>query len=188
MRRYSFLVISAILAAMLGTGSAHVISEELRRQVPPGLTFKEVMRGPAKYQGSTVLWAGAIIRSTNTKEGTLIEVLEKPLGHRGQPKDVDVSEGRFLILHPEYLDTAIYAQEREITVAGTVIETRTLPLGEIEYRYPVIAPKEMHLWKREEPVHWYPYWPYNWWGDPWWPYWPYHPHYPRIGHRLRPRR
>ena len=178
MRRYSFLVISATLGALLVTGCAHVISEQLRLQVPPELTFKEVSRGPAKYQGKIVLWGGVIIKSTNSKEGTLIEVLEKPLGFRGQPKDVDVSEGRFLILHPKYLDTAIYAQDRQITVAGKVIGERTLPLGEIEYSYPVIAPKEMHLWEREEPVYWYPYWPYGWWTHPWWPHWPHHPYYP----------
>ena len=177
MRRYSFLVISATLGALIVTGCAHVISEQLRLQVPPELTFKEVSRGPAKYQGKIVLWGGVIIKSTNSKEGTLIEVLEKPLGFRGQPKDVDVSEGRFLILHPKYLDTAIYAQDREITVAGKVIGERTLPLGEIEYSYPVIAPKEMHLWEREEPDYWYPYWPYGWWGYPWWPYHPYCPWY-----------
>ncbi len=178
MGKYPFLVISAILSVLIVSGCAHVISEELRGQVTPELSFKEVIRDPVKYKGEVVLWGGVIISSTNTKEGTLIEVLEKPLGFRGQPKDVDVSEGRFLILHPEYLDTAIYAQDREITVAGKLIDERTLPLGQIAYTYPVIVPKEMHLWEREEPVYRHPYWPYGWWGPPWWPYYRYHPYYP----------
>jgi len=177
MGKYLFLVISAILGALIATGCAHVISEDLRGQVALGVTFKEVIRDPVRYKGEMVLWGGAIIRSSNKKEGTLIEVLEKPLGFRGRPKDVDVSEGRFLILHPEYLDTAIYAQDREITVAGKLIDERTLPLDQIEYTYPVIAPKEMYLWEKEEPVYPYPFWPYDWWwGPPWWPY--YHPYYP----------
>ena len=175
MKRNSFLVISATLGALLVTGCAHVISEELRRQVTPELTFKEVIREPAKYQGKIVLWVGVIIKSTNTKEGTLIEVSQRDLGFRGQPQDTDVSHGRFLILHPKYLDTAIYDQDREVTVAGEIVEQRTLPLGEIEYTYPVIAPKQLHLWEREEPVRWYPYCPYRGLGYPWWPYHPYYP-------------
>ena len=149
MGKYPFLVISAILGVLIVTGCAHVISEELRGQVTPELTFKEVIRDPVKYKGEMVLWGGVIISSTNTKEGTLIEVLEKPLGIRGQPKDVDVSEGRFLILHPEYLDCRIYGKGRKITVVGEISGQKTLALDEIDYTYPLISAKEMHLWKRE---------------------------------------
>ena len=154
MRRHSFLVIWATLSALLASGCAHVISEELRRQVPPELTFGEVIRGPAKYRGNIVLWGGVIIKSTNTREGTLIEVLEKPLGFRGQPKDGDLSQGRFLASHPEFLDPSIYGMGRKITVIGEILGQKTLPLDEIEYTYPLISAKEIHLWERQRA-----YWP-----------------------------
>ena len=148
MKRNSFLVISATLGALLVTGCAHVISEELRRKVPPELTFKEVIREPAKYQGKILLWGGVIIKSTNTKEGTLIQVSQTAMGLRGQPKDIDVSQGRFLVLHPEYLDCSIYRKGRKITVIGEISGQKTLPLDEIEYTYPLISATEKHLWER----------------------------------------
>jgi outer membrane lipoprotein len=145
MREYLFLVVSVVLIV---TGCAHVISEEMRRQVAPELTFKEVTKEPMRYQGKVVLWGGVIVKCTNTEEGTLIEVRETALGFRGKPEDIDVSPGRFLVLHPEYLDCRIYDKGRKITVVGEISGQKTLPLDEIDYTYALISAKEMHLWKQ----------------------------------------
>ncbi|MDY6973915.1 MAG: Slp family lipoprotein, partial [Thermodesulfobacteriota bacterium] len=75
---------------------------------------------------------GKIIKTENKKEGTLIEVPELPLDKSGRPKDVDTTKGRFLALHEDYLDAAIYPPGREVTVIGKVNGTRLLPLGEID--------------------------------------------------------
>jgi outer membrane lipoprotein len=153
MRRHLFLAFSVIL---MMTGCAHVISEEMRRRVAPELTFKDVLREPIKHRGKVVLWGGVIVTCTNTREGTQIEVFHTALGFRGRPKDIDVSHGRFLALHPEYLDCGIYRKGRKITMSGEIIGQKTLPLDEIEYTYPLISATEIHLWEpervyREEP-------------------------------------
>lgn len=154
------------------SGCAPVISKELRSQVARDLTFKEIFNNPEAYKGKVVLLGGVIIGVKNLKEGTLIEVLHKPTDIQGRPKDVDESLGRFLALYDGYLDVAIYAQGREVTLAGEIKGKRVLPLDEIEYTYPVISVKEIHLWppKRKERYYYsYPYWHYPWWW--YYPYW-----------------
>jgi outer membrane lipoprotein len=133
----------------------------LREQVVKELTLRVVLKDPEAYKGKTVLWSGVIISSVNVKEGTLIEVLQKPADMQGKPKDVDESEGRFLALYPGYLDVAIYNGGRKVTVAGEVQGKKIQRLGEIDYTYPLISAKEIHLWpvKKEDRVYYpCPYW------------------------------
>ena len=154
-------------------GCAPVISKQLRKQVAKELTLSEVLKDPETYKGKTVLWSGVIISSVNLKEGTMIEVLQKPADTRGKPKDVDDSEGRFLALYPGYLDVAIYNGGRKVTVAGEVQGKKIQRLGEIEYTYPLISAKEIHLWPVEKKDRVYypcPSWHYPRWYYPY-PYW-----------------
>jgi len=96
-----------------------VISKQLREQVAKELTLGLVLKDPDTYKGKTILWSGVIIRSVNLKEGTMIEVLQKPADMQGKPKDVDKSDGRFLALNPGYLDVAIYNGGRKVTWCNT---------------------------------------------------------------------
>ena len=56
-----------------------------------------------------------------------------------------------------FLDPAIYRSGRDITVAGEVQGSEVRRLGEIAYRYPVIAALELHLWKEPLSPQSYPY-------------------------------
>jgi outer membrane lipoprotein len=155
------------------SGCAPVISKELRTKVARQITLRELLQDPDLHKGKLVLWGGVIIGAKNVKQGTLIEVLQKPTDRRGRPRDVDQSDGRFMALYEGYLDPAIYSQGREVTVAGEVKGKRVLPLGEIEYAYPLISIKELYLWppKVKERFYPYPYWHYPWWYDPYWGPW-----------------
>jgi outer membrane lipoprotein len=153
------------------TGCAPVISEQLREQVSRELTLSVVAKAPEAHKGETVLWSGVIISSVNLKEGTIIEVLQKPADMQGKPKDVDESQGRFLALYSGYLDVAIYSQGRKVTVAGKIQGKKIQRLGEIEYTYPLISAKEVHLWSvaKEDRVYYpYPSLHYPWWYGPYW--------------------
>ena len=155
-------------------GCAPVISKQLREQIAKELTLSEVLKDPQAYKGKIVLWSGVIITSVNLKEGTMIEVLQKPADIQGRPKDVDESEGRFLALYPGYLDVAIYNGGRRVTVAGEVKGKKIQRLGEIEYTYPLISAREIHLWPVEKKDRVYypcPYWHYPWWYYPYWYWW-----------------
>ncbi|MCK4389520.1 MAG: Slp family lipoprotein [Desulfobacterales bacterium] len=60
----------------------------------------------------------------------------------------------------------------KVTIAGEIQGKKIQRLGEIDYTYPLISAKEIHLWppKKEERVFYYPYpyWHYPWWYGPYW--------------------
>ena len=160
-----------IIPCYIFIGCAHVVSSKLRKEVAEGVSFKKIIEDPDACIGKTVLISGIILGSKNTKKGTLIEILQKPADMQGRPKDVDESDGRFLALYDGYLDTAIYSRGRNAVVAGEVKGKRILPLDEIEYAYPLISIKEIHLFKPQKEQRFYTY-PYpHWYYYPYWYPW-----------------
>ena len=139
------LILALIL--FMGAGCAPVISEEVRRQAEPPLEFENLLADPAASQGRMVIFSGAILEAVNLSQGTRLMILQRPTGPSGRPLLTDESHGRFLAEVDRYLDVAVFASGREVTVAGRVTGVRPLPLGEIEYPYPVIEVKEIHLWR-----------------------------------------
>ncbi len=181
MKGYINLFVSSMILFFL-QGCAYVISTEVRREVTRDLSLREVIKDPSVYRGKVVLWGGVIIDSENLKEGTQLTVLHKDINRWGRPKESDESQGRFIVLYPGYLDTAIYKRDREITVAGEIIGQKVMPIGHIEYTYPLLSPREIHLWREVGKVQ-YPYGPYLWWRDyPYWPYPGWHPYRPWYWH------
>jgi len=157
-----------ILLVFLLSGCAHVISKELRIQSDPSLGFSQVRQNPNAFKGKMVIWGGEIIETVNQRDATTqIEVFQKPLGWRGEPRQTASSEGRFLILVNQYLDPYLYRTGRNITVMGEVLEGKIKTLGEMDYRYPLLSGRQIHLWQE------YAYAPYPYdYYDPWWYYGP----------------
>lgn len=137
------------LAAVLALSScAHVISSEVREGAVYA-PFADVKADVEKYKGSTFIWGGFIANTAVNDEGTEVLVVQNPLGEYGDVLDTDVSEGRFVVLHPGELDPMIYDHDRLITVAGTLVgERRVLRKGR-EYVYPLLKAREIYLWKEE---------------------------------------
>jgi outer membrane lipoprotein len=144
MGRKAFLV---IWTALLLWSCATPISEQTLMQADPGITFGELIKDPEEFKGRVVLLGGQILSTIVKESGTWVEVVQKPLDRQHEPKDTDDSEGRFVIDYADFRDPAIYAKGRKITVVGEVLGKRTLPLNEIQYTYPVLTPRETHLWK-----------------------------------------
>ncbi len=155
---------------VLVTGCSGVISPQLVEQVEKNPSLQTVRNSPGDYVGQMVIWAGEIIETKNERQGSCLQVLEKSTDISGEPKDDDSSGGRFLAVHDQYLDTAIYQRGRKVTVAGRLQEIRSLPLGATEYSYPVIRVEQLHLWpkKRQDCPCFHevwigaPYWYYYW--------------------------
>ena len=168
------LVSAMVALGLLAPGCATVISKQVREKVNKEVTFSRVKEDPEAYQGEVVMWAGVIIRSENREEGTLIEILQKATDWEGAPEKTDRSGGRFLALYDGYLETAVFNEGREVTVAGEVAGKRALPLGQIDYVYPLISILEIHLWPERS---YGDDWPSSYWYDPW--FWgpPHHRHY-----------
>ena len=128
-------------------GCAHVVTKDLRdlseKNVPVPLLFRD----HDAYKGRIFILGGTIVNLTNTNQGTFIEVVEKPLDNRGRPQYTDLSRGRFLILYEGYLDTTIFSQGRQITVAGKVLGSKPRPLGDINYSYLFVKSRGLYLIK-----------------------------------------
>jgi len=150
MNRIPRIVFLGIFLLFLTTGCASVISKQVLDSVDRSITFQNIKADPDRFIGKTVLMGGQIVATTVKKDETWIEIIQKPLDWNNRPENTDQSYGRFLVLFQGFMDPAIYAAGREITVAGEIKGKRTLPLDTIEYTYPVLTPKEHHVWKPEE--------------------------------------
>jgi outer membrane lipoprotein len=162
--------------ALLFSACAPVISPQLRQQVNPDLDFRALAADPLAHKGEMVMLGGTIVQTVPRTGETEIEVLQKELSSSGEPRRTDRSEGRFLTVAGRFLDPAIYKPERDLTVAGRVVGSAVRRLGEIDYRYPVVAADELYLWPPWPPRNapGYPYtYPHGRWryhsGFPWWP-------------------
>ena len=91
------------------------------RDVPvTKLSYVQASGDPNSYKDTSVRWGGVVIDVENEQNYTLVQVLSYPLGYGGRPQLTKPSEGRFVIKSAEFLDPAVYAKDREITVAGVL--------------------------------------------------------------------
>ena len=142
---YSSVIYLLLLTSLISC--APVISPEVLKTVDKTITFEQILTNPDAYKNKMVLLGGTIIKAINLPDETLIEVIQQPLNSRNMPKNPEASKGRFIILFKEFKDPAIFSQGRLITAAGEITGFQQRPLGEANYNYPVIYPKEYHLWK-----------------------------------------
>ncbi len=131
-------------------GCAPPFPRETLDKVNRNVTFQELKKEPEKFKGTWVMLGGMIVASKNTKEGMLMELLQKPLGSNGKPLETDSTEGRFLVQSDTFLDSAVYHEGRLITVVAEVIGRKELPLDDIVYPYPLLMLKDLHLWDPSE--------------------------------------
>jgi outer membrane lipoprotein len=169
----------ALIALLLLAGCAamrgpDLVPGELKGELDRDLSLSEVRQAPEDYAGRVVLWGGTVIQTMNRENATLIEIVQLPLDRSERPRDVDSTQGRFLIRSSEYLDPYIFRRGREVTVVGELAGTETMTLGDVEYTYPVVRAANIRLWEqREEKVRVYHDYPrFHYWYGPWrHPYW-----------------
>ncbi len=161
--RFQWCVLLSLILLIPGCG--HVISKDLRTKSDPTLSLTQVRQDPNVHKEKVVVWGGEIIETENQEDGTTqIEVIQRSLGWRGEPKDTAASEGRFLILAENYLDPYVFQKGKKITVAGEIQGEKIKPVGKMDYRYPIVSSRQIYLWPE------YYYQPYPYYYDPWWPY------------------
>lgn len=174
-----------ILISLILLSCAPVLNESLMSRGMYVANLSEIKDSEAARRGQVYILGGIIVKTTATKEGSLIEAIFVPVTSRGYLKNYQVSTGRFLALYRgrDLLDPLIYTEKREITLAGEFIEMRKGTIGEMEYSYPLFEIKDIYLWEEiraRDYRYYYPYpypapyyypWPYRHrYYDPWWPY------------------
>lgn len=136
-----------LIATIPINGCARPFSEEALVKVNRSISFSDLKHDPEKYKGIWLLLAGVIVGSKNTKEGTFIEILQKPMDRDGRPLETDATEGRFVVQSDRFLDGAVYHRGRGLSVIAEVMGRKEMPLDEILYSYPLLMIKEVHLWE-----------------------------------------
>jgi outer membrane lipoprotein len=151
------LIISFLLtvAGGIAAGCAPVFPRGITDRVDRHVSFKELQNNPEKFKGTWLMLGGIIVTVKNLKEGTLLEILQKPLDSDGRPLETDRTNGRFLISSDQFLDSAVYRRDRRITIVGQVMGQRILPLDEIMYRYPLLSAEALHLWSPASTPHFF---------------------------------
>jgi outer membrane lipoprotein len=144
------LVVAA--AALLAAGCAATpFPEELTRSVNRSFSLAQIRADPRASLGARVILGGEIVATTPKAGETQIEVLARRLDSGDAPERSDSSPGRFLVRTQDFLDPAIYARGRRLTVLGTVAGFEERPIGEVPYAYPVLAAERIKLWPKEGP-------------------------------------
>jgi len=146
MRNYFFITILLLSIS----ACSHVISRVNLERADKLISAAQVMKEPNRYKGKVIILGGEIIKVVNKKDGTYLEILQKKLDSLGRPAQSDETLGRFIVFHEAYLDQAIFAKGRLLTVAGEVMGQKKQPMGEIEYNYLIIKGLELHLTDRRQ--------------------------------------
>ena len=99
-------------------------------------------------EGERVRWGGSVIAVEPLPDRTCFQVLGRPLGTNGRPRETDASEGRFLACRAGFYDPAVFTAGRELTVVGVRDGSDTRTVGEFQLQLPRIAADAIHLWPR----------------------------------------
>ena len=150
-----------------------MISRQVRSEAEPLIPFKTLLEETEEYKGRTVILGGYILQVENLASETILKVLQAPFRVGEEPDLRDLSQGRFVVYFKGFLDPEVYARDRAITVAGTVIRSDVEKIGEEGVRYLKIKNREIYLWPEYKNLPPYPNpWPYPryWHGYPNYPY------------------
>jgi outer membrane lipoprotein len=142
------LVMGSMAVAFLSACAKPIDVDKAERNVTP----REAAQNVALVKDRPVAWGGTVVNAQNLANNTQFEVLAYPLDSQNRPKTDAGPLGRFIVVHPGYLETADYAPGRQITVVGPVTETRAGKVGEAQYVYPVVNADRLHLWPQASQV------------------------------------
>lgn len=138
------------ITVLCTSGCSTIISRQSLTLVDRGLSFTELRRDPERYRGKHVLLGGGIAGVRNTSAGGEIEVVQFKTDESGEISDTAASGGRFIAISADFLDPVLYKIGFLVTLVGRVEGRKTMWLEGVEYNYPVLAIRELHLWQPEE--------------------------------------
>ena len=143
MLRYTSLaLITLLLGACAGS------PDYSRYGADSTITPQGVSAQPQLSSGQQVLWGGVIMKTVNLKDRTQVEVLAYPLDSSERPQIDSVAQGRFILEQAGYLEPATYANQRQITVVGTVSGTLPGRVGNADYNFPLVTATQHKLWPK----------------------------------------
>lgn len=144
----SLYILSAVFFIVLATGCAPKIPADVTTRVTWEGAFETLQADPMAYENEFLILGGKILSTENYESQSVITVLQYPLDNAGRPRPEKESGGRFLIRSGAFADPEIYVPGKLVTVAGKVTGEEQHPIGEFQYRHPVIEGK-LYLWEAQ---------------------------------------
>ena len=139
-----WLVASILLSAC---SSQRIVPESMEPLVDRTVSFQDVLASPESYKGRVLVLGGEVLKAKRLRDSTQIELLQLPLEDGEEPTlDRQQSQGRFLLLQQEFLDPATVVEGARVTIVGEVSGAKTERLDDVEYRYPTLILKHLHVW------------------------------------------
>ena len=161
------------LLALLG-GCASKPSTSVGLAEIEEVSLTSVLKSIDQYESVTVRWGGLVTETENKADHTLVFVVARALKNNEKPLSNSASEGRFVARFDRFIDPLVYQEGRPLVVLGEIEGSLQRPIGEYDYRFPIVTVRDSYLWadpSKQPKVYYYP--------DPWL----YHSfHYHHIPH------
>lgn len=110
------------------------------------LSYQQVSGDINSFKDAPVRWGGVIINVENQEHVSLMQVVFHSLDYSGRPQLHKPGEGRFVVKSAEFLDPAVYAKDKEITVAGVIAGDIERTVGKRIIQVPLLSATAIHLW------------------------------------------
>ena len=172
-----------VIACFMLISCAPILSQNYLQQGIYNPNLTELKENTIINNRKLFIFGGIIVKTTATKEGSLIEGIYVPVTGRGYFRGwYRDGGGRFMAIYKEkeILYPLIYSEKREVTLAGEFIGIRKGKIGEMDYEFPFFEIKEIYLWQEHNtrgsyyyPSHYYyPSYYRGYYRDPY--YYPYY--------------
>jgi outer membrane lipoprotein len=134
------------------TSGPEVVPEVFKASIDPTITFPKMIEEPTFHQGRMVLLGGEVLTAKRLKKGTRLEILQLPLDGSEEPVfDRAASQGRFFAFESSsFLDPATLPPNTRVTLVGEITGATRAKLDEMQYRYPTVTIKHLHVWPELE--------------------------------------
>ncbi len=138
-----YLSIFTICSLLLAAGCASDVC--LRAGGTSSIT-PSMVSATGDHIGKPAQWGGILLETHHLKDHTEFEIIGYPLDNCGRPRTGSAQTGRFIIVHPGFLDTTDYPLGRAVSATGRITGVRKGRLGDADYGFPLLESYKVHQW------------------------------------------
>ncbi|MEO5573874.1 MAG: Slp family lipoprotein [Gammaproteobacteria bacterium] len=150
LQRFGILIFSSALILALPACATSPFNKLGLEQVDRSITYARAVQNPDAVLARQVVFGGSIIATRNLADYTEVTVLAYPLDNTDRPNTSTSPLGRFLLVHPGYLEGVQYAPGRLLSARGVLAGVQVQALEQNTYTYPVLEARELHLWSSQD--------------------------------------
>lgn len=152
-RRYLFSIWFVAGILLSGCSSQRIVPESMELLVDRTVSSRDLQASPESYKGRVLVLGGEVLNAKRLRHTTQIELLQLPLKDGEEPsRDRQQSQGRFLALQEKFLDPTTMVEGTRVTIVGEVSGAKTDRLDDVEYQYPTLIVKRLHVWPVQSTV------------------------------------